>query len=330
MITIRSAFYDPAFNLATEEFILSSELFKEDVLYFYVNDSSVIIGRNQITWDEIDVDYVKANHIHVVRRLSGGGAVYHDRGNLNYSFVMHGTNLLKPDFSRFTAPIIKAINQLGAPVELNGRNDITLKDVKISGNAYYHNAYGAVCHGTLLYDVDMDILEMALRGKNSKTQTRAVRSAHSRVDNLKRALPSSIENVDDLRLALIRQISANSEEITESSIPDKVLPSIQALVDHRYGLDQWNYGEPVRYDIKRENKFDCGKISVYLTIQDGVIKNSEIHGDFFSDGDVTEISKALIGVLFEKEAIEQAISEGLISKIFPTISKESFVSFLFP
>lgn len=172
---------DPRINLAIEEYLIRNVAPKEEILLFYINQPSIIIGRNQNTVQEINVDYVREHDIIVVRRLSGGGAVYHDLGNLNFSFIAPNSPGNFHNFQKFTQPVIQVLTKMGVPAELSGRNDILANGKKISGNAQYVSGPRMVSHGTLLWNTDLSIVGEALRVKQAKIESKGIKSVRSQI-----------------------------------------------------------------------------------------------------------------------------------------------------
>ena len=177
---------DPRINLAIETYLVQEMPLDEPILLFYINEPSIIIGRNQNTIEEINVDYVEDNGIHVVRRLSGGGAVYHDEGNLNFSFIMPDDGESFRNFGKVTQPIIDALHELGVEgAELKGRNDLVIDDKKFSGNAMYTTNGRMFAHGTLMFDSDVNEVVNALKVRKDKIESKGIKSIRSRVTNIK-------------------------------------------------------------------------------------------------------------------------------------------------
>ncbi len=195
---------DPRINLAVEEYLLRHVDRPEALLLFYVNEPSVIIGRNQNTIEEIDPDYTAAHNIHVIRRLSGGGAVYHDLGNLNFSFVTSGKDDLH-NFAKFIEPVVSVLRSLGVAAELRGRSDIFAEGRKISGNAQYATNERMFSHGTLLFDTNLGEMLRAINPRRIRIESKAVHSVRSVVANIRELLPHDM-NLDGLRAALLRGI----------------------------------------------------------------------------------------------------------------------------
>lgn len=327
MIWIPNENTDPALNLAAEEIILSSLNFKEETLFFYINEPSIIIGRHQNTQEEINAEFVREQRIHIVRRLSGGGAVYHDFGNLCYSFIYPFPDRLTPDFALFTAPIVRALQNLGVPAELSGRNDILVDGAKISGNAYYHNRFGSVCHGTLLFDSDMGMLDRALRPKPEKIERKGVRSVRSRVTNLKDYLPD-MKDVKELRQAILHSISQTQPDFKEFQLGEKDILKIESLAESRYRSDRWNFGKSPKYNYQVRKQFSFGEVDARLWVEENCIREIQFFGDFFSSEDPESLSKKLIGIPFEFQPIAQVAQQSGVEKIFPGISTTEFAEFL--
>ena len=184
---------DPQINLAIEEYILKNLDIDESYLLFYINGPSIIIGRNQNTIEEINTEFVEKNNIKVVRRMSGGGAVYHDLGNLNYSFITKDEgNSIQDNFKKFTKPVINALRKLGANASLIGRNDIEIDGKKVSGTAQYATAGRMYTHGTLLFHSDLDNVNKALKPKKEKIESKGVKSVRARVGNISEFIDATI------------------------------------------------------------------------------------------------------------------------------------------
>ena len=328
MIYIPNNAHDPALNLAQEEFLLCNANLKEDVLFFYINRPSVIIGKHQNTEEEIDRDYVKAHSIPVVRRLSGGGAVYHDFGDLNFSFIHpNDRDAATADFSEFTAPIVNALNELGVPVTLGGRNDLLLDGMKVSGCAYYHNLHGSVCHGTLLFDTDLDALGKALLPKPGKSENKGVPSVPSHVCNLKPYL-KGIETAEALRDAILKIIGGLvSLDVKELKAEDLAL--CEDIANLRYRREDWNYGKSPAYNFRKTVKQPSGTIDFRADIRDGKVHSARFFGDFFCVGNIRFLEMGLEDADWTKEAVEAALIEYSWSKYFPEYFLDDFLKVLF-
>jgi len=270
---------------------------------------------------------VNTHNIQVVRRLSGGGAVYHDFGNLCYSFIIPHDQKQMTDFHTFTMPVVNALRNLGAPVALSGRNDLLLNGLKISGNAYYHNQFGSVCHGTLLFDSDLSILAQALKVQPEKFQNKGIQSVRSRVTNLKPFLPQFI-NIYAFREALLHEIIGKSEDICKTEFTASDLHKIDTIAKERYRTWEWNYGKSPIYNVHCKRRFQIGNVEVFLQTTDGIIQEIHLFGDFFTPEDPYQIEKELTGIPYESESLYRHLNRINFEKIFSGISTGEFVSFL--
>ena len=177
--------HDARINLAVEDFILNNlNVSEEDYFLFYINGPSIIVGKNQNTNEEVNLKYVEENGIHVVRRLSGGGAVYHDLGNLNFSFLTKDDGDSFNNYKKFTEPVVKALHKLGVEAELSGRNDIHVGTRKISGNAQFTTKGRMFSHGTLMLDSNIEEVVNALVVSEEKMRSKGIKSVRSRVANI--------------------------------------------------------------------------------------------------------------------------------------------------
>lgn len=212
---------DPRINLAIEEYILRNmDIEQDDFLLFYINQPSIIIGKNQNTIEEINTDYVEDNNIIVVRRLSGGGAVYHDLGNLNFSFLTKDDGDSFHNYKKFTQPVVDALAKLGVNAELSGRNDILAEGRKVSGNAQYTTRGRMFSHGTLMFDTDIDQVVSALKVKKDKIESKGIKSVRSRVANISEFLTEKI-SVEQFRMEILKSIFDGEENIRYYELTDE-------------------------------------------------------------------------------------------------------------
>ena len=327
MIYIPNTNHEAALNLAMEEYILTSSGIRDQVLFFYINAPSVIVGRHQNTADEIDRDYVRANSIQVVRRCSGGGAVYHDLGNLNYSLINPGAQNESADFSLLLQPILGALNSLGLPAELSGRNDLTLNGAKFSGNAYYHNRSGSVIHGTILFDSDLEVLGKVLRPDPEKLSEKGIRSVRSRVCCIKNSL-TGIRDTEELKESIIRYFAAQGDLQTRSFI-DEDLRKITELADRRYRSDSWNYGESPAYSVRQRFRTSSGKIDFRADVRSGTVRDARFFGDFFCAGEISDLENVLTGIIWEQKSLLSTMEQANWRIYFPDLPAEEFTEALF-
>lgn len=319
---------DPRINLAIEEYALKHLDINQTYLLFYINEPSIIIGKNQNTIEEINTKYVEENGIHVVRRLSGGGAVYHDLGNLNFSFITKDDGESFHNFRKFTEPVIEALKKLGVNAELSGRNDILAEGRKISGNAQFSTRGRMFSHGTLLFNSEMDSVVSALNVKKDKIESKGIKSIRSRVANISEFLNEKI-SIGEFRELLLRYIFNTEGEVPEYILTEEDWENIHKLSKQRYQNWDWNYGKSPDFNIQHSHRFPVGQIDVRLEVQRGVIDDCKIFGDFFGVGDVQEVENMLKGVKYEKSAIEEALQDADIPHYFGKITREEFVELVY-
>lgn len=327
MIYIPNDNHDPALNLAMEEYILSASGIEEPVLFFYINDPSVIIGRHQNTLDEINKDFTEKNGIKVVRRCSGGGAVYHDRGNLNYSLIRPGDQKASGDFSILLQPILEALHKMGLPAELGGRNDLLINGSKFSGNAYYHNRFGSVTHGTLLYDSDLKVLSQALKPDPHKLQSKGISSVRSRVCCIKNALPE-LKNIEELRSAIICHFS-DQDNFSTRNFDIYDIQKIETIANSRYRSDLWNIGKSPAYTIRLLTRQSSGQIDFRADVRQDSVNNVRFFGDFFCSDEISELENKLRGIHWDSQSISNAFKSADWEKFFPEYPLNTFISQLF-
>jgi lipoate-protein ligase A len=320
--------YDPRINLAIEEYALKHLDINETYLLFYINEPSIIIGKNQNTIEEINTKYVEDQHIHVVRRLSGGGAVYHDKGNLNFSFITKDDGNSFHNFKKFTEPVVAALKKLGVNAELSGRNDLMAEGRKISGNAQFSTKGRMFSHGTLLFDSEIENVVSALKVKKDKIESKGIKSIRNRVANISEFLEQKV-TVEEFREMLLRYIFEGEENITEYKLTEKDWEIIHQISKERYQSWDWNYGKSPKFNLQHSHRFPVGQIDVRLEVNKGKIDTCTIYGDFFGVGDVQEVQEKLTGVRYEKASIEHALEDVDIPHYFGNITKEDFVELIY-
>ncbi|MFR2835272.1 lipoate--protein ligase, partial [Enterococcus sp.] len=281
---------DPRINLAIEIFLLQEMKVDEPILLFYINEPSIIIGRNQNTIEEINKDYVDAHGIHVVRRFSGGGAVYHDFGNLNFSFIMPDDGNSFRDFEKLTKPIVQALHEMGVEgAQLKGRNDLVIDDMKFSGNAMYATNGRMFAHGTIMFDSDINEVVNALKVRKDKIESKGIKSIRSRVTNIKPFLPKDKQDMttEAFREEILLKIFGvdSVDQVKTYTLTEEDWVKINEISDKYYRNWDWNYGKSPAFDIERRKRFPIGSIEVRFNVQEGKITEAKIYGDFFGLGD---------------------------------------------
>ncbi len=320
---------DPAVNLAIEEYLLRN--FQDDtqeILLFYINEPSIIIGRNQNTLEEINHEYVEAHHIHVERRLSGGGAVYHDLGNLNFSFISQNRPENIHNFKKFTGPVVEVLRSMGVPAELSGRNDILVEGRKVSGNAQYISGKRMFSHGTLLFDSDLSCVTEALHVKMSKITSKGLKSVRSRVANIGEFLTEPV-SLEQFRHRLLEGVFNGAASIPEYTLTGVDWQAIHALADERYRSWSWNYGRSPEFNVQKTKRFPMGEIDARIDVQHGLIQGVKFYGDFFGQSDVKELEERLQGVRYMREDLEQALCGVAVETYFHGLTCAEFVQFLY-
>lgn len=319
---------DPRINLAIEEYALKHLDINESYLLFYINEPSIIIGKNQNTIEEINTEYVEANSLHVVRRLSGGGAVYHDLGNLNFSFITKDDGESFHNFLKFTEPVIKALKKMGVNAELSGRNDLTVDGRKISGNAQFSTRGRMFSHGTLMLDSEIENVVSALKVKKDKIESKGIKSIRSRVANISEFLNEKI-TIEQFREILLKNIFEDSKDIPEYKLTEEDWEEIDKISKERYQNWDWNYGKSPKFDYEHSHRFPVGSIDIRINVKKGEIKECKIYGDFFGVGDVSEIEEKLAGVRYEKSEIEKALADVEIKHYFGNVTKDEFINLVY-
>ncbi|MBN9312794.1 MAG: lipoate--protein ligase [Chryseobacterium sp. 39-10] len=298
MLIIDSPSHNAYFNIAAEEYLLQ-RFPAEDLFLLYVNAPSIIVGKFQNTLAEINLDYVHDKNIKVVRRMSGGGAVYHDLGNLNFSFhTLLGTHDFG-DFSVFTQPVVTMLNRLGVPAVLEGRNDLLVEGKKFSGNAKLARHGKMIQHGTLLLNSEMEVLGEALKVNPLKFIDKATKSNRSRVTNLIHYLPPTT-TTEELKDLLTREIIQNNPGAERYELSPEDQLGIEQLMKEKYETWDWNFGFSPNYNFRKAVKVPAGFIEVHLDVVKGIIDKAKIFGDFFAPKPIEELESQLIGLKHEE------------------------------
>ncbi len=317
---------DPTWNLALEQYVFDSLPRDRNYFILWQNAHAVIVGRHQNTLAEVNEPYIKEKGIQVVRRLSGGGAVYHDLGNLNFTFIQDAENGIQVDLRSFCEAVATAIRALGADAQVNGRNDILLDGKKFSGNAQYVREGRVMHHGTLLFDSDMQAAQDALRPDPEKIKAKGVQSVRSHITCLKPYLPGV--SLADFRAQLKASLFAG-RDMEEYVLTQADLDAIGAIREERYATWDWNYGASPAYSLRRKARIEgCGTVEMQLDVKEGKIRNAVFFGDFFSAQDPEEFAKRLIGLRPIQEDVEKVLESTDISQYFANLNKENFLSIL--
>ena len=318
---------DPAFNLAAEQYVFENLPKDRNYFMLWQNDNAVIIGKYQNTLAEINQPYVEAHKIKVVRRLSGGGAVFHDLGNLNYTYITNAGELETLNMRVFCEPIVKALSEFGVTAEINGRNDMTIHGKKFSGNAQYIRHGRVMHHGTLLYNSDLSAVSKALQVDPEKIRAKGMESVRSRVTNIRRYLKEDVPlfAFREMLLSFIRR----GTESEEYAFSEKNLREIERIKQERYDTWEWNYGKSPECSILKSARVEgCGIIEVYLETDHSLITDVSFRGDFFSTRDPEELIPNFIGKKPDADGFSQALEGIDVEKYFTGLTKEQMLSLL--
>lgn len=313
MIYLESKSHDPYFNLALEEYVFEKLDQNEEYFMLWQNDNTIVVGKYQNTAQEINQEFVDQNHIRVARRLSGGGAVYHDKGNLNFTFIVseegHGLQ-----FRQFIQPVIRALAKLGIHAEFTGRNDITIDGKKISGNSQYVKRGRIMHHGCILVNSNLTNVSEALRPKEAKFESKSAKSVASRVTTIHACSPKEI-TVEIFKKALAEEVlqgnGAREYELSEADLAE-----IQKLADEKYRTWEWNYGKSGNYNYQKSQKYDFGMVEISAVVKEGVLQEVRIYGDFFGNGEIADLEQALRG---------EALDENLAGRIADKIDVDHYI-----
>lgn len=292
------------------------------------NDNAIIVGKHQNTLSEINIDYVKEKNIKVVRRLSGGGAVYHDLGNLNFSFTKTGTTTEMVDFKKYTMPILEVLQNLGINAAFSGRNDLTIDGKKFSGNAEHVFKNKVLHHGTLLFTSEMKNVTGALKINPLKYSDKAVKSIPSRVTNISEHLKHPL-TIEEFTQKIMDHVIASQPDNKLYEFTKADLNAIQQIRDEKYATWDWNYGKSPNYNFQKGVRNDGGTLEMNLDVANGMIQHVKIYGDFFNEKDISEIEQALENIRHEEAAIRQVFSAFEIGKYFHNMTADNLIDAMF-
>ena len=306
---------DPHFNLAFDEYCLQQYRSDEDFFYLWRNRPAVIIGLNQNAYSEVNLNYLDSHGITLARRVTGGGAVYHDLQNMNYTFI--GKNV-SPE------PFVRALRSLGVDAELTGRNDIFVDGRKVSGYArrVWHDR--EIVHGTLMYDVDIDTLTKVLDVPGSKMEAKGIASVRSRVANLKDYLPQ-FKSLDEVQSALHDILSGGDGQVP---MGPEDYAEVERMAKEKFSTWDWVYGHSREAGFSRKAKLACGTVEVSVAVDRGVMTGISFSGDFLGDKPAEALASALRGTRFDKTAVSEALDRLGIEGYFAGVKPEELAELI--
>ena len=316
---------DPRYNLAFEEYVLTHKR-EGDYLLLWQNDNTIVIGQNQNAEAEINRAFVEAHHINVVRRMTGGGAVYHDLGNLNYSFITDAGDTEQLAMSAFTGPVVAALQGLGLEAEASGRNDILVSGKKVSGTAQRLARGRILHHGTLLFDSDPAMVCGALNVDPTKFQSKSAKSVRSRVGNIRDYLP---EKMDLPAFWNYLKGALAADGFQTACLSEEELAAVRGLKETRYDTWEWNFGRSPRFDLTNKARFSAGGVEVGLSAEKGCITSIAFYGDFLALLPLRPLTDALAGCPFREEDVGAVLDRFPLKEMFGGIRKEELLSLLF-
>lgn len=320
-------------NLAIETYLMEHADLSEPILYFYINSPCIIVGRYQNVLAEINQQYVQDHNIILTRRTSGGGAVYDDLGNVSFSFITKDDGDAVGNFKRFTDPVIKALHQMGATgAAMTGRNDLTIAGKKFSGNAMHVENGRMFSHGTLMYDVDQTQIAKSLQVPADKLASKGVKSVKSRVTNLKPYFDEAYQHltIEEFRDTLAKEILSVSDlkdaKTYQLTAADQA--GIKQQADQYFNNWDWIYGNDPAYSLTRRQHFTAGTVEFDLDVAGGKIQAIQIHGDFFGQLPIDEVTAKLTGVTYTPAAVAAVFETLDVPSYFGKITKNELVDLL--
>lgn len=318
---------DSTYNLVAEKYLVDN--YKEDIFMLWIANPGVYVGRNQNTYEQVNLEYLKENDFELFRRLSGGGTIFHDHGNLYFSFITKNTKeTVEEKFKKFTKPIVKYLNHLGANAQFVGRNDIKIDDQKISGNAQWYQQDIIVHHGSLLFNVDFAKMAPVLTPTKDKYKSKSVDSKKAKVTNILPHLKNKI-TIETFKEELFNFIKSDNPDARFEAISKEEDIKVKEYIDTKYGTWMWNYGKNPKFSFSNAAYFKGGLVKINLNTEKNVIIDINITGDFFSKLDIELLNELLLFTNYEKEAIKAKLDSIELSDYIANVTKEELLSLFF-
>ena len=326
MLCILSPYTNPYFNLASEEYLLKN--FQEDLFLLYRNTPSIVVGKHQNTLAEINLPFVQEQEILVARRISGGGTVFHDLGNLNFAFFTSGKEGELVNYKRATLPILEALKEMGLEARLGKRNELLLKGLKISGTASHVFKQRVLHHGTLLFSSEMGKMSAALKSDKERFTDRAVKSVRSSVTNISNHLTEGMD-VEMFQERILDHMLRTYKDARPYQFSQTDITEIKVLRDSKFSTWEWNFGYSPKYQFCRSISFKTGSLELHMNVEKGVIKDLKIVGDFTSMKDIILLETLLVGTIHDPETIRNKLSDIDVSNYIRGLQNEELLSGMF-
>ena len=316
---------DTAFNIALEEYCFKNLKDQDEIFLLWINEPSIIVGKYQNTIEEINTEYTREHGINVIRRISGGGAVYHDLNNLNYTIISNKDKGKEGfDFKEFSKPIIDTLDELGVKAEFTGRNDLEIDGQKFCGNAQAYIKDRVMHHGCLLFNVEFSALANALKVSKDKIESKGVKSVRARVTNILPHLKEQI-TVNEFADKILGYMKKHNPNMTEYHFSEEEIEKIKERAEYKRSWE-WNYGESPEYNISRSHRFPKGKIEIFANVINSKIASIKFYGDFFGKNEeLTDIENLLVDVKYTPEDVKKALENVEINNYFAGFTLDEIV-----
>ena len=316
---------DTAFNIALEEYCFKNLRDQDEIFLLWINQPSIIVGKYQNTIEEINTEYTREHGINVIRRISGGGAVYHDLNNLNYTIISNKDKGKEGfDFKEFSKPIIDTLAELGVKAEFTGRNDLEIDGQKFCGNAQAYIKDRVMHHGCLLFNVEFSALANALKVSKDKIESKGVKSVRARVTNILPHLKEQI-TVNEFADKILGYMKKHNPNMTKYKFSEEEIEKIKERAEYKRSWE-WNYGESPEYNISRSHRFPKGKIEIFANVINSKIASIKFYGDFFGKNEeLTDIENLLVDVKYTPEDVKKALENVEINNYFAGFTLDEIV-----
>ncbi|WP_321319703.1 lipoate--protein ligase [Labilibaculum sp.] len=327
MLYFISSSTNPVFNIACEEYLLKNH--EDDFFFLYTNTPALIVGKHQNTLAEINLDKAEQENIPVIRRMSGGGTVFHDEGNLNYCFIKSGEKSKLVDFQKYSQPIIDTLQKLHVNAKFEGKSDLTIDGKKFSGNASHIFKNKLMQHGTMLFSSDLNRLNQLLKVNPLKFKDRGIRSIRSKVTNISEYLSNSM-SIDNFAQLILTDLTTKFPDAKEFELSAIDIEKIEALMAEKYNNWEWNYGYSPNYTFEKLSNFSEGSIlEISIKVEKGIIRNLELFGNCLVENQNSSFESILIGNYHDKNTIAKILKELNLNLFFIKLTENEILSALF-